>query len=256
MLERRLYSERPARHEYLLTERGRDFRTVLVALLAFGDRHFAVGGGGGARVVDTATGAVAEPMLVDRRSGKELVEPHFTIVRGRRGVGRRRRSARAASGRHRPARRRRLRRRAAERAHEQPRRRTAGRSGRGAGRAAGRAGRGDEPAHPAPAAGRDRADPAADGLAEHPGDDGAGLDRPDRDLVGLEARHRRARRHGAGLPRLHDDADALGRRHRRRHRVGGGARARRQPPRRCRRAGAARPADQPRPGRRRPRRCS
>jgi len=84
MLERQLYSERPARHEYLLTERGRDFRTVLVALLAFGDRHFAVGGGGGARVVDTATGAVAEPMLVDRRSGKELVEPHFTIVRGRR----------------------------------------------------------------------------------------------------------------------------------------------------------------------------
>jgi len=87
MLERRLYSQRPARHEYLLTARGRDFRTVLVALLAFGDRHFAVGGGGGARVVDTATGAVAEPMLVDRRSGKELLEPHFTIVRGRRASG-------------------------------------------------------------------------------------------------------------------------------------------------------------------------
>src|SRR6478735_8641621 len=46
MLERRLYSERPARHEYLLTERGRDFRTVLVALLAFGDRHFAIEGNG------------------------------------------------------------------------------------------------------------------------------------------------------------------------------------------------------------------
>ena len=73
MLERRLYSERPARREYLLTERGRDFRTVLVALLAFGDRHFAVGGGG-ARVVDAATGAVVEPMLVDRRSGRELVD--------------------------------------------------------------------------------------------------------------------------------------------------------------------------------------
>jgi DNA-binding HxlR family transcriptional regulator len=85
MLERRLYSERPARHEYLLTERGRDFRTVLVALLAFGDRHFAVEGGGGARVVEAATGTVAEPMLVDRRSGRELVEPHFTIVRGKRG---------------------------------------------------------------------------------------------------------------------------------------------------------------------------
>jgi len=84
MLERRPYSERPPRHEYLLTERGRDFRTVLIALLAFGQRHFAVEGGGGARVVDVETGEVAEPMLVDRRSGKPLVEPHFRIVRGKR----------------------------------------------------------------------------------------------------------------------------------------------------------------------------
>ena len=87
MLEKRLYSKRPARHEYVLTERGRDFRTVLVALLAFGDRHFAIEGGGGAHVVDAATGETAEPMLVDRRSGKELVEPHFRIVRGKRPAG-------------------------------------------------------------------------------------------------------------------------------------------------------------------------
>ena len=83
MLERHAYSTRPPRHEYLLTARGRDFRTVLVALLAFGDRHFAVGDGGGARVVETKTGATVEPMLVDRRTGKELVEPDYTIVRGR-----------------------------------------------------------------------------------------------------------------------------------------------------------------------------
>lgn len=86
MLERRPYSTRPPRDEYLLTERGRDFRTVLVALLAFGDRHFAIEGGGGARVVDAKTGATVEPMLADRRSGRELVEPHFTIVRGKKGV--------------------------------------------------------------------------------------------------------------------------------------------------------------------------
>src|SRR5664279_638258 len=36
MLERSRYSERPPRDEYLLTERGRDFRGVRVALLAFG----------------------------------------------------------------------------------------------------------------------------------------------------------------------------------------------------------------------------
>ncbi|MEO8524514.1 MAG: helix-turn-helix domain-containing protein [Caldimonas sp.] len=83
MLERRPYSTRPPRDEYLLTGRGRDFRTVLVALLAFGDRHFAVEGGGGARVVDARTGVTAEPMLVDRHSGKELIEPRYTIVRGK-----------------------------------------------------------------------------------------------------------------------------------------------------------------------------
>src|SRR4051812_36585491 len=70
MLERRPYSERPQRDEYVLTERGRDFRTVLVALLAFGQRHFPAGNGGGARIVDAKTGAIAEPMLIDRRSGR------------------------------------------------------------------------------------------------------------------------------------------------------------------------------------------
>ena len=41
LLERRLYSERPPREEYILTERGRDFRPVLWSLLAWGNRHFA-----------------------------------------------------------------------------------------------------------------------------------------------------------------------------------------------------------------------
>lgn len=41
LLERRRYSERPPRDEYVLTERGRDFRPVLVELATFGKRHFA-----------------------------------------------------------------------------------------------------------------------------------------------------------------------------------------------------------------------
>ena len=36
LLERRRYSERPPRHEYVLTQAGRDFRPVLWALLAWG----------------------------------------------------------------------------------------------------------------------------------------------------------------------------------------------------------------------------
>jgi DNA-binding HxlR family transcriptional regulator len=83
MLERRPYSERPLRHDYRLTERGRDFRTVLLAMLDFGHRHFPVEGGG-ARIVDAKTGVTAEAMLVDRRSGKPLVGPDYRIVRGRR----------------------------------------------------------------------------------------------------------------------------------------------------------------------------
>lgn len=40
LLEKVRYSERPARSEYVLTEMGRDFRPVLWALLAWGNRHF------------------------------------------------------------------------------------------------------------------------------------------------------------------------------------------------------------------------
>jgi len=40
MLERRRYSEKPPRDEYVLTERGRDFRPVLNAFKDFGERHF------------------------------------------------------------------------------------------------------------------------------------------------------------------------------------------------------------------------
>jgi DNA-binding HxlR family transcriptional regulator len=37
----RRYSERPPRDEYVLTARGRDFRPVLLSLMAWGNRHFA-----------------------------------------------------------------------------------------------------------------------------------------------------------------------------------------------------------------------
>src|SRR5881394_89406 len=40
LLERRRYSERPSRDEYVLTARGRDFRPVVVALYVWGNRHF------------------------------------------------------------------------------------------------------------------------------------------------------------------------------------------------------------------------
>ena len=52
-----------------------------LVLLAFGHRHFAVEGG--ARIVDSRTGATVEPMLVDQRTGEPVIEPRYAIVRGK-----------------------------------------------------------------------------------------------------------------------------------------------------------------------------
>ncbi|MGZ5307888.1 MAG: winged helix-turn-helix transcriptional regulator [Solirubrobacterales bacterium] len=41
ILERRLYSEKPKRYEYFLTEKGLDLWPVLVTLMHWGDQHFA-----------------------------------------------------------------------------------------------------------------------------------------------------------------------------------------------------------------------
>jgi DNA-binding HxlR family transcriptional regulator len=44
VLERRLYEERPPRHEYVLTGRGRELFPVMVGLMDWGDRHLAPDG--------------------------------------------------------------------------------------------------------------------------------------------------------------------------------------------------------------------
>src|SRR3954453_22875501 len=68
LLERRSYNEHPPRHEHVLADRGRDFRPVLWTLLAWGNRLFAPEGAS-VVVVDTETGQIADPVLVDRRTG-------------------------------------------------------------------------------------------------------------------------------------------------------------------------------------------
>ena len=60
LLERHRYCERPPRDEYRLTQAGRDFRPVLWALLAWGNKHFAPEGAS-VVVVDSETNQVADP---------------------------------------------------------------------------------------------------------------------------------------------------------------------------------------------------
>jgi DNA-binding HxlR family transcriptional regulator len=81
LLKRQRYSDKPPRYEYVLTDLGRDFRPVLVSLLAWGNRHFA-SEGASVLLVDSETGSVAEPIVVDRVSGRPIPGPGFSLVPG------------------------------------------------------------------------------------------------------------------------------------------------------------------------------
>jgi DNA-binding HxlR family transcriptional regulator len=62
IVERRLYSERPPRYEYLLTDAGLDLNPVLLALKEWGDRHLHPG---------------AEPVIFEHTCGAEF---HATTI--------------------------------------------------------------------------------------------------------------------------------------------------------------------------------
>jgi DNA-binding HxlR family transcriptional regulator len=81
LLEKRRYSERPPRDEYVLTDRGRDFRPVLLALLAWGNRHFAPEGAS-VQIVDTATGAIVDPIIADPATGRSVTAAPYAVVAG------------------------------------------------------------------------------------------------------------------------------------------------------------------------------
>jgi DNA-binding HxlR family transcriptional regulator len=64
ILERVRYQEKPARHEYKLTAKGRDFYPVIVALLQWGDRWMAGEAGPPVELVHRACGHQVTPVLV------------------------------------------------------------------------------------------------------------------------------------------------------------------------------------------------
>ncbi|MGF6094057.1 winged helix-turn-helix transcriptional regulator [Pseudomonas sp. 18175] len=64
MLERRPYSERPPRYEYVPTAKGEDFSVVLMSLVAWGNRHYAEEGLS-VEVVERATGLPVQPAMAN-----------------------------------------------------------------------------------------------------------------------------------------------------------------------------------------------
>ncbi len=81
LLERVPYQDKPVRYEYRLTELGRSLRPVVVALAAWGNsrldpsRRSMI-------LVDAETGEEAEPVLVDRRTGRRVDGDDFVFTAG------------------------------------------------------------------------------------------------------------------------------------------------------------------------------
>jgi DNA-binding HxlR family transcriptional regulator len=73
VLERRRYQERPERVEYVLTAKGRALRPVVVTLMQWGDQ-WVRDDDPPTTIVDSDTGALVDPVLVDRGSGVPLDE--------------------------------------------------------------------------------------------------------------------------------------------------------------------------------------
>jgi DNA-binding HxlR family transcriptional regulator len=69
MLERVPYQERPLRHEYRLTDKGRDFFTVLAAMIRWGDRWLAGDDGPPIELRDRESGARVDVEVVDSATG-------------------------------------------------------------------------------------------------------------------------------------------------------------------------------------------
>ena len=79
LMQRQRYSERPPRDEYVLTQRGKDFRPVLLAMLAFGNKHFPPDDRT-IQIINTTTGQPVEPILVDPATGLCVDGPGYQVA--------------------------------------------------------------------------------------------------------------------------------------------------------------------------------
>ena len=81
LLVRRRYSNHPPRYEYVPTARGRDLHPVLVALMAWGNKHFAPEGPS-VILVNRKTRAIVDPILADRATGRPMEEADYAFAAG------------------------------------------------------------------------------------------------------------------------------------------------------------------------------
>ena len=81
LLMRRRYNERPPRDEYILTERGKEFFPVVATLLAWGNKHCSPKGVD-TMIVNCRSQMAIEPVIIDRKTGKELAYDDILFAAG------------------------------------------------------------------------------------------------------------------------------------------------------------------------------
>lgn len=77
VLRREAYQERPLRHEYRLTERGKALYPVLVSLIDWANENVPARTEPSITLISRETGEPIAPMLVDANTGKQIT--HRTV---------------------------------------------------------------------------------------------------------------------------------------------------------------------------------
>lgn len=81
MLAKHPYSQRPLRYEYVPTAKAEDFGGVLLALVAWGNRHYAPEGAS-VQVVERGSGRPLVPAWLDAHSGVLVPSSRATVAPG------------------------------------------------------------------------------------------------------------------------------------------------------------------------------
>ena len=82
LLERVPYSRDPERHEYRLTDAGRDLFGAIVTLMRWGDEHLPLPGGPPVVLRHNACGEIADPRLTCTHCGEEITAHNVTPEAG------------------------------------------------------------------------------------------------------------------------------------------------------------------------------
>jgi DNA-binding HxlR family transcriptional regulator len=82
LLERRRYQQRPERHEYLLTEKGRALAPALITLMKWGDHYYPTPSGPPRLTLHAGCGGQVDEHLLCRRCGERAEFSDLDVTPG------------------------------------------------------------------------------------------------------------------------------------------------------------------------------